>query len=96
MKNITLAIDAAPAAIPVNPNRAAMIAITRNTTVHLNITFNFRLLLILFYFNPYIHVSYNDKITSAYTRDHYRIIVKCYMIICTQKKYKLTIQTMQA
>lgn len=39
MKNITLAIDAAPAAIPVNPKRAAIIAITRNTTVHFNITF---------------------------------------------------------
>jgi hypothetical protein len=39
MKNITLAIDAAPAAIPVKPKRAAIKAITRNTTVHLNMTF---------------------------------------------------------
>jgi hypothetical protein len=37
MKNITFAIEAAPAAIPENPKIAATIAITRNIAVHLNI-----------------------------------------------------------
>lgn len=41
IKNITFAIDAAPAAIPVKPNTAAIRAITKKITVHLNITFLF-------------------------------------------------------
>ncbi len=43
MKNNILAIEAAPAAIPPKPNTAAMMAITRNTTVQRNIKNNFRL-----------------------------------------------------
>lgn len=38
MKNKTLAIPAALAAIPVNPNRPAMIAITKNINVQRNIS----------------------------------------------------------
>ena len=38
IKNNTLAILAAPAAIPVNPNRAAMIAIMKKVIDHLSIT----------------------------------------------------------
>ena len=34
MKNMILAMEAAPAAIPVKPKSAAIIAITRNTAVH--------------------------------------------------------------
>ena len=34
IKNMTLAIEAAPAAIPVKPKSAAIIAITRNMAVH--------------------------------------------------------------
>jgi hypothetical protein len=41
MKNNILAIDAAPAAMPPNPNMAAMIATTRNITVQRNIILNF-------------------------------------------------------
>jgi hypothetical protein len=41
MKNNTLAIDAAPAAIPVKPKIAAIIAITIKITAHLSITNNF-------------------------------------------------------
>lgn len=41
IKNIVFAIDAAPAAIPENPKKAAIIAITRKIAVHLNITFRF-------------------------------------------------------
>ena len=41
MKNITLAIEAAPAAIPVNPNMDAMIAITKKISVHFNIVVSF-------------------------------------------------------
>jgi hypothetical protein len=37
MKNRTFAIEAAPAAIPVNPKIAAMIAITKNITAYLSI-----------------------------------------------------------
>ena len=37
MKNITLAIDAAPAAIPVKPKIAATIAMIKNVAVHLSI-----------------------------------------------------------
>lgn len=36
-KKITCAIEAAPCAMPVNPNSAATIAITRNMAVHFNI-----------------------------------------------------------
>lgn len=42
MKNKILAMEAAPAAIPPNPKIAAMIATTRNITVHRNITVSFR------------------------------------------------------
>lgn len=41
IKNNTLAILAAPAAIPVNPNRAAMIAIMKKVIDHLSIIKNF-------------------------------------------------------
>ena len=41
IKNNTLAIEAAPAAIPVKPKIAAMIAITMKITAHLNIIINF-------------------------------------------------------
>ena len=37
IKNITFAIDAAPAAIPVKPKIAATIAMIRNVAVHLSI-----------------------------------------------------------
>ena len=37
IKKIILATDAAPAAIPVNPKIAAMIAITKNMAAHLSI-----------------------------------------------------------
>jgi hypothetical protein len=37
MKNKIFAIDAAPAAIPVNPNMPAMIAITRKIAAHFSI-----------------------------------------------------------
>ena len=40
IKNKIFAIEAAPAAIPPNPNTAAMIATTRKVTVQRNITFN--------------------------------------------------------
>jgi hypothetical protein len=40
-KKSVLAIPAAPAAIPVNPNIAAMIAMTRNIADHLNMIINF-------------------------------------------------------
>jgi len=38
IKNKTLAILAAPAAIPVNPSTAAIIAIMKNVAAHLNIS----------------------------------------------------------
>ena len=41
MKNNILAIEAAPAAIPKNPNTPAMIAITRKIIVQRNIVLNF-------------------------------------------------------
>ena len=41
MKNKTFAIDAAPAAIPPNPNTAAIIAITKKITVQRNIVISF-------------------------------------------------------
>ncbi len=40
--NRNFAIDAAPAAIPVNPKIAATIAITKNTADHLSITYIFK------------------------------------------------------
>jgi hypothetical protein len=40
IKNRTFAIEAAPAAIPPNPKTAAIIATTRNITVHRNIAYN--------------------------------------------------------
>jgi hypothetical protein len=41
IKKSILAIDAAPAATPVNPKIAATIAITRKVADHFNITINF-------------------------------------------------------
>ena len=41
MKNKTFAIDAAPAAIPPNPNNAAIIATIKKITVQRNIIINF-------------------------------------------------------
>jgi len=41
MKKIVVAMDAAPAAIPVKPKIAAITAITRNIAVHFNIAFSF-------------------------------------------------------
>jgi hypothetical protein len=41
MKNITLAIEAAPSAIPVKPKRAAIKAITKKIAVHFNIASDF-------------------------------------------------------
>ena len=41
MKNKIFAIEAAPAAIPPNPNTAAMMAMIRKVTVQRNIFFNF-------------------------------------------------------
>jgi len=38
---MVLAIDAAPAAIPLKPNMAAMIAITKKIAVHFNMMFSF-------------------------------------------------------
>ena len=43
MKNKTFAIEAAPAAIPKNPKKAATIAIIRKITVQRNISCAFRL-----------------------------------------------------
>jgi hypothetical protein len=42
IKNRILAIDAAPAAIPPNPNTAAIIATIKNMTVQRNITLSFK------------------------------------------------------
>ena len=41
---MVLAIDAAPAAIPVNPNIAATMAIKKKMAVHLSIVIVFRLI----------------------------------------------------
>ena len=41
-KNSVLAIEAAPAAIPVKPKIAAIIAITKKIAAHRNITFCFK------------------------------------------------------
>jgi hypothetical protein len=46
-KNITLAMEAAPAAIPVNPKRAAIMAITRKIAVHFNIVVLFSVVKLL-------------------------------------------------
>ncbi len=43
MKKITLAIEAAPAAIPPNPNTAAIIATIKKINDHLSMTKKFRL-----------------------------------------------------
>jgi hypothetical protein len=40
IKNIILAIEAAPAAMPKNPNAPATIAITRKITVQRNISYS--------------------------------------------------------
>lgn len=45
IKNITLAMDAAPAAIPVKPNIAAIIAIMKKIAVHFSITSCFKLII---------------------------------------------------
>jgi hypothetical protein len=42
IKNNTLAMEAAPAAIPPNPKMAATIAIIRNVTVQRNIVLEFK------------------------------------------------------
>jgi hypothetical protein len=42
IKNNTLAMEAAPAAIPPNPKIAAIMATIRNVTVHLSITHQFK------------------------------------------------------
>ena len=50
IKNSVFAIDAAPSAIPVNPNSAATKAITKKMAVHLNMMFGF-------WFNPHADCS---------------------------------------
>lgn len=42
IKKITLAIEAAPEAIPPNPKIAAIIAITKKIAAHLNIIISFK------------------------------------------------------
>ena len=42
MKNNTLAMDAAPAAIPPNPNIAAIMAIIKKIAAQRNIVLNFK------------------------------------------------------
>ena len=42
IKNRILAIEAAPAAIPPNPNTAAIMATIRKVTVQRNILYNFK------------------------------------------------------
>lgn len=49
MKNKTLAIEAAPAAIPPKPNTAAMIAIIKNVTVQRNIILKFGYLICIYF-----------------------------------------------
>ncbi len=49
MKNMILAIEAAPAAIPPNPNMAAITATTKNINDHLSMTKKFRLKIWLIY-----------------------------------------------
>ena len=44
IKKIIFAIEAAPAAIPVNPNMDAMIAMTKKISVHFNIVVCFRVI----------------------------------------------------
>lgn len=45
IKKMILAIEAAPAAIPVNPKIAATIAINRKIAVHLSITYIIKLII---------------------------------------------------
>ncbi|MCW3081723.1 MAG: hypothetical protein JWR87_3153 [Segetibacter sp.] len=53
IKNSTLAILAAPAAIPPKPNIAAIIATTRNITVQRNIIISFKLVIRTVFKKPY-------------------------------------------
>lgn len=53
IKNKILAIDAAPAAIPVKPKIAAIIAITKNMAAHLSIK------KVLYFVNIQIHARFN-------------------------------------
>jgi hypothetical protein len=48
IKNNTLATDVAPAAMPVKPKIAAIIAITKKIAAHFNIVMRFKLLDILY------------------------------------------------
>ncbi len=64
IKNKILAIDAAPAAIPVKPNTAATIAIIKNANDQRNIMLNFRLMnnlvfKMLCHIGPMLYLSIN-------------------------------------
>ena len=61
IKNNTLAISAAPAAIPPNPNIAAIIATTKNITVQRNIIISFKLVIHSLFKKPYQKFLFHKK-----------------------------------
>ena len=70
MKNNILAIEAAPAAIPPNPNTAAIIATIKNITVQRNITDNFKVKGNRAFYILYI-LSVLQACTNFYIRTYY-------------------------
>ena len=79
MKNKIFAMEAAPAAIPPNPNMAAIIATTRKITVQRNIIFLFSLLIIDTFYNLY-------RPTTRKSTIYYRRVLQFEKISLAQKQ----------
>jgi len=92
IKNRTFAIDAAPAAIPPNPNTAAIIATTRNITVQRNITINliftigFRSILLIEKSMPYQKMQSNVVHKYNVVGKRFHIYFKSGIILANQYK----------
>lgn len=80
MKNNTLAIDAAPSAIPPNPKMAAIIAITKKITDQRNIV----LLVIIIHGREFQLLHCCDRHCLSYIK-HYQIFVPQASIILAAK-----------
>ena len=69
IKNNTLAIVAAPAAIPPKPNIAAIIATTRNITVQRNIIISFKLVICTVFKKSYQNLSSNTTFSVVHKKN---------------------------
>ena len=82
-KKIVLAIEVAPSEIPVKPNTAAMIAITKNMAVHFSIIECFK----IYINNLFFALKQNSLPNTSFSIDKYYFIANDVKLIleCTKK-----------